>query len=220
MTLSLIYQAVYDIIPYLLSCIWYYPLSTKLYMILSLIYQAVYDIIPYLPSCIWYYPLSTKLYMILSLIYQVVYDIIPYLPSCIWYYPLSTKLYMILSLIYQVVYDIIPYLPSCIWFYPLSTKLYMILSIIYQVVYDITLYKKQQMKIISKVCLRTFKLHQLKSIYRSLGKFSKHWIDSIFLNFPRKQDLTFHANWRQFAWINKSRKNTSHVVCWKFHPAC
>ena len=39
-------------------------------------------------------------------------------------------------------------------------------------------------------------------IYHSLGLFSRGQMDDIFLVFPRKQDLTFHANclcWRQFA---------------------
>ena len=47
--------------------------------------------------------------------------------------------------------------------------------------------------------------------------------------FPRKQDLTFHANclhWIQFAWNAKScflwkiRKIFQNVVCWKFYPMC
>ena len=53
-------------------------------------------------------------------------------------------------------------------------------------------------------------------------------IDNIFLIFPRKQDLTFHANclhWRQFAWTVKScfpgkiRKIFQYAV-WKFYPEC
>ena len=63
--------------------------------------------------------------------------------------------------------------------------------------------------------------------YTTLGKFSRWHIDSIFLIFPRKQDLTFHANclqWRQFAWnakscfLGKIRKIFQNVVCWKFFP--
>ena len=46
--------------------------------------------------------------------------------------------------------------------------------------------------------------------------------------FPRKQDLTFHANWllRQFAWnfiscfLGKKRKIFQNVVCWKIYPEC
>ena len=50
-----------------------------------------------------------------------------------------------------------------------------------------------------------------------------------FLFFPRKQDLTFHANClrrRQFAWnvkscfLGKIRKIFQNVVCWKFYPEC
>ena len=40
------------------------------------------------------------------------------------------------------------------------------------------------------------------NLYHSLGIFSRRQIDDIFLIFPRKQDLTFHANCllrRQFA---------------------
>ena len=38
--------------------------------------------------------------------------------------------------------------------------------------------------------------------YQSLGKFTRWEIGDIFLIFPRKEDLTLHANclqWRQFA---------------------
>ena len=44
------------------------------------------------------------------------------------------------------------------------------------------------------------------NLYHSLDEFSRWQIDNIFLIFPRKQDLTFHANcfqWRQFAWNAK-----------------
>ena len=34
----------------------------------------------------------------------------------------------------------------------------------------------------------------LVNLYHSLGIFSRRQIDDIFLIFPRKQDLTFHAN--------------------------
>ena len=53
--------------------------------------------------------------------------------------------------------------------------------------------------------------------FHSLGKFSRRQIN-IFLIFPRKQDLTFHAkcpHWRQFAWnikscfLGKNKKNIS-----------
>ena len=40
------------------------------------------------------------------------------------------------------------------------------------------------------------------NLYHSLGIFSRRQTDDIFLIFPRKQDLTFHANCllrRQFA---------------------
>ena len=40
------------------------------------------------------------------------------------------------------------------------------------------------------------------NLYHSLGIFSRRQIDDIFLIFPRKQDMTFHANCllrRQFA---------------------
>ena len=47
----------------------------------------------------------------------------------------------------------------------------------------------------------------LLNLYNSLGKFSRLHIDDIFLIFPRKQAMTFHANclpWRQFAWNVKT----------------
>ena len=52
---------------------------------------------------------------------------------------------------------------------------------------------------ISSQCLK-----QIRSVnlYHSLGIFSRRQIDDIFLIFPRKQDITFHANCllrRQFA---------------------
>ena len=67
----------------------------------------------------------------------------------------------------------------------------------------------------------------LFNLYHSLGIFSRRHIDDIFLIFPRKQDLTFHANCllrRQFAWnvkscsLGKIRKIFQNVVCWKFYP--
>ena len=51
----------------------------------------------------------------------------------------------------------------------------------------------------------------------------------IFLLFPEKLDLTFHANclhWRQLAWnikscfLGKIREIFKTVVCWKFYPEC
>ena len=67
------------------------------------------------------------------------------------------------------------------------------------------------------------------NLYHSLGIFSRRQIDDIFLIFPSKQDLTFHANcllWRQFAWnvksyfLGKIRKIFQNVICWKFYPEC
>ena len=67
------------------------------------------------------------------------------------------------------------------------------------------------------------------NLYHSLGIFSRRQIDDIFLIFPRKQDMTFHANCllrRQFAWnviscfLGKIRKIFQNVVCWKFYPEC
>ena len=67
------------------------------------------------------------------------------------------------------------------------------------------------------------------NLYHSLGIFSRRQNDDIFLIFPRKQDLTFHANCllrRQFAWnvkscfLGKIRKIFQNVVCWKFYPEC
>ena len=43
---------------------------------------------------------------------------------------------------------------------------------------------------------------RVNNLYHCLGIFSRRQIDDIFLIFPRKQDLTFHANCllrRQFA---------------------
>ena len=66
-------------------------------------------------------------------------------------------------------------------------------------------------------------------LYHSLGIFSRWQIDDIFLIFPRKQDMTFHANCllrRQFAWnviscfLGKIRKIFQSVGCWKFYPEC
>ena len=67
------------------------------------------------------------------------------------------------------------------------------------------------------------------NLCHSLGIFSRRQIDDIFLIFPRKQDLTFHANCllrRQYAWnvkscfLGKLRKYFQNVVCWKFYPEC
>ena len=72
------------------------------------------------------------------------------------------------------------------------------------------------------------------NLYHSLGIFTRRQIDDIFLIFPRKQDLTFHANClpqeticgRQFAWnvkscfLGKIRKMFQNVVCWKFYSEC
>ena len=64
------------------------------------------------------------------------------------------------------------------------------------------------------------------NLYYSLGKFSRWQTDDFFLSFPRKQNLTFHANclqWRQFAWNVKTcflGKIFLYVVCRKFYPAC
>ena len=67
------------------------------------------------------------------------------------------------------------------------------------------------------------------NLYHSLGIFSRRQNDVLFLIFPRKQDLTFHANCllrRQFAWnvkscfLGKIRKIFQNVVCWKFYPEC
>ena len=73
------------------------------------------------------------------------------------------------------------------------------------------------------------KLLRNVNLYHSLGIFSRRQNDVIFLIFPRKQDLTFHANCllrRQFAWnvkscfLGKIRKIFQNVVCWKFYPEC
>ena len=37
--------------------------------------------------------------------------------------------------------------------------------------------------------------HTLLNLYHSVGKFSRRQIDDIFLIFPRKHGLSFHANW-------------------------
>ena len=76
---------------------------------------------------------------------------------------------------------------------------------------------------------RKIKRIQRFNLYHSLGIFSRRQNDVIFLIFPRKQDLTFHANCllrRQFAWnvkscfLGKIRKIFQNVVCWKFYPEC
>ena len=62
--------------------------------------------------------------------------------------------------------------------------------------------------------------------FHSLGYFSRRQIHDVCLIFPRKQDLTFHANWRQFAWNAKSffsvkiRTIFQNIVTWKFYPEC
>ena len=62
--------------------------------------------------------------------------------------------------------------------------------------------------------------------YHSMSKFSRRQIDSIFLIFPRKQDLTFHAHclhWRLLAWnvtLFSRKKIFQNVVCWKFYWTC
>ena len=63
------------------------------------------------------------------------------------------------------------------------------------------------------------------NLYYSLGIFSRRQIDDIFLIFPRKQELTFHANC-QFVWnviscfLRKIRKIFQNVICWNFYPEC
>ena len=80
--------------------------------------------------------------------------------------------------------------------------------------------EKYQYFLVEKMCL---------NLYHSLGIFSRRQIDDIFLIFPRKQDLTFHANCllrRQFAWnvkscfLGKIRKIFQNVVCWNFYLEC
>ena len=65
--------------------------------------------------------------------------------------------------------------------------------------------------------------------YHTMGRFSRRQTDDIFLIFPRKQDLTLHANCllqRQFAWsvksyfLGKIRKTFQNVICWNIYPAC
>ena len=66
-------------------------------------------------------------------------------------------------------------------------------------------------------------------LYHSQGIVSRRQIDDIFLIFPRKQDMTFHANChlrRQFAWnviscfLGKIRKIFQNIICWKIYPEC
>ena len=75
----------------------------------------------------------------------------------------------------------------------------------------------------------SFAVHSSFNLYHSLGIFSRWQIDDIFLIFPSKQDLTFHANCllrRQFTWnvkscfLRKIRKIFQNVVCWKLYPEC
>ena len=65
------------------------------------------------------------------------------------------------------------------------------------------------------------------NLYHSPGIISKRRIDDIFLIFPRKQDITFHANCllrRQFAWnviscfLGKNKKNVSKCHLLKILP--
>ena len=91
----------------------------------------------------------------------------------------------------------------------------------------------ESMSIVSRalwvVCRSSCSINNCFNLYHSLGIFSRRQIDDIFLIFPRKQDLTFHANCllrRKFAWnviscfLRKIRKIFQNVVCWKFYPEC
>ena len=62
-------------------------------------------------------------------------------------------------------------------------------------------------------------------LYHSLGKFRRQQIEDIFI-FPRKQDLTFHANHHlncmkcQSFFLGTIIKIFQYVICWKFYPEC
>ena len=63
----------------------------------------------------------------------------------------------------------------------------------------------------------------LQNLYHSTGKFRRQLTGDIFLIFPRKYALKFHANClRQFAWnvkayfLEKIRKIFQYVICWNF----
>ena len=51
------------------------------------------------------------------------------------------------------------------------------------------------------------------NLYHSLGIFSRRRIDDIFRNFPRKHDMTFHANC-----LGKNKKNISKCRLLKILP--
>ena len=58
--------------------------------------------------------------------------------------------------------------------------------------------------------------HVCLNLYRSVGKFSRRQTDDIFLTFPRKQALTFHANPKERICMKCHRfsgKNTKNVKC-------
>ena len=67
---------------------------------------------------------------------------------------------------------------------------------------------------------------ELFNLYHSLGIFSRRQIDDIFLIFPRKQDLTFHANCLleticmkcQILFSRKNKKNISKCRLLKIFP--
>ena len=64
------------------------------------------------------------------------------------------------------------------------------------------------------------KYHYFLNIYHAIGKFSSRQINDIFLNFPRKQELTLYANWDNLHdgsdpifFSGKIRKVFQNVVC-------
>ena len=87
---------------------------------------------------------------------------------------------------------------------------------------------KQQLPV-NMVCQIGHIMKTSFNIDHPMGKFSRRQTYDIFPIFPRKKDLTVHANCllrRQFAltvrsyFLGKIRKIFEHVICWNFYPAC
>ena len=99
--------------------------------------------------------------------------------------------------------------------------------IFFWIIWVITLFAISVPKIIMNRCSECFisPIPVYLTITTLWANSSDHkLIGDAFLIFLRKQDLTLHANWRQFAWsvksclLGKIRKIFQYVVRWKFYP--
>ena len=97
-------------------------------------------------------------------------------------------------------------------------------------VFTVHVWQKSGFRMSLSVCfLIHMKIWNNFNLYYSLGLFSRWQINDSFLIFPRKLELTFHANslqWRQFTWnvkssfLGKMRKVFQNVTCKRFYPEC